>query len=302
MRNFTTLFDSNYLIYGLNMYESLLRYYNEDFILYCLALDDITINKLKDLPNIKIYTINDLVYAPYFNDLIENNPSKPNDLSPYHWALASMFTNYIMNTQDVDDLLYVDADIMFFNEINYIFQSLDNKSIGLITHKHTEFGSYVGFFNVGIIYFRNDIIGKKALDWWTKTVATKDPTYKQYATCGDQKYLELFGTLFDYNAINVFDEDIGHASPLNITRGKLTFSNEKIHFYWDGEIVFQQKVTLEQLLIFFHFSHFTPDYKNNKYKVDRSGEWGNLLDHENTKYIYDLYFEECKRIKDKYNI
>lgn len=302
MKNFTTLFDKNYLIYGLVMYESLRENMDEDFILHCLALDDITINKMTGLKNVKVYTIDDLQNAPYFEDLVRNNPSKPNDLSPYHWALASMFTNHIMTNQNVDSLLYVDADTMFFNKIQTIYDSIGDKSIGLITHKHTEFGSYVGFFNVGIIYFKNDNVGKSVLNWWAKTVATKDPQYAQYSTCGDQKYLELFGALVDPNTIKVLDEDVGHAAPWNVTRGWFTFNNSQIYFLWNGLVVFGIDSMIEQLLIFFHYSHFNPDYTTDTYKVDKGGEWGDLMNHRNTKMIYDTYFEQCKKIKEKYDI
>ena len=70
--------------------------------------------------------------------------------------------------------------------------------------------------------------------------------------------------------------------------------------FFDCHVTGEHETT--QDLIFVHFSHFSPDYKNDSYKIDFEGEWGNVLPQPGVKEIYDEYFELCKSTKRKYNI
>lgn len=284
------------------MYESVCKNLSEPFILHCLCLDQKTAEVMATVPHVKVYTIDDIRNCEHFAALVQNNESKPNDLSPYHWALASLFTNYVMETQAVHDVLYVDSDILFFNSLEAIYSSVRNSSIGLVAHKHTSYREPVGFFNVGIIYFRNDIHGREALSWWSKTVATRDPLFKNFATCGDQKYLELFMLLFDRSRIKVLDADVGHAAPWNVGKGKILLIDKVLYFDWLTDMVFNTEDMLRQPLIFYHYSHFSPDYTNSQYRIDKGGEWGYLFGDPNVKLLYDVYFQQCIHTKERYKL
>jgi len=295
MKTFTTLSDKYYLDRGIAMFESINKLMKIDYRLYYLCLDKITFNKLKEIDSKKLvplYIKNEFKDNEDFKTLAKYNKSNPNDFSDFHFALGSFFTNYIMEKESPEEILYIDADIIFYYSPEIVFKYIEDKSIGIIAHRHNSFGSKVGAFNVGIIYFRNDNVGRKCLKWWRDVVM--DPNnrwHKTHGLCGDQKYLELFFDLFESKNIKILDENIGHGAPWNFTLYGY-FSERRIIKYM--EVI--------QALIFNHFSHFT--YDENSYTVDRNKEWKNfrLLENSDIKRYYDDYFEILKDVKQRYKL
>ena len=83
-----------------------------------------------------------------------------------------------------------DADVMFYHDIKTMHDAVSQKSVGIILHRHNRVGDYVGGYNVGVIYFKNDDVGYNCLKWWRDCVM--NPTnewFSEYGNCGDQKYL-----------------------------------------------------------------------------------------------------------------
>lgn len=296
MKYLVTLSDINYIDKGLVLYDSIQDNTKEDFVLYYLCLDDESfdiINKINN-ENIIAYKINKINKEEDFMTLAKNNSSNPNDYSDYHFALASYITYHLMNKFNLPEIIYVDSDIVFYNDIKILFDVVKNKSIGLILHRHNKFGCHVGCYNVGIIYFRNDEVGITCLKWWRDVVMDKNnPWAKQYGTCGDQKYLEAFGKLFGNENIKIYDDDIGHGAPWNF----------KLYKYLDDDVIMWNNK--KQDLIFNHFSHFDTDDVNDTYKIDRKGEWGGCLGKSvsgKIKHYYDDYFDKIKKVKTKYSL
>tara|TARA_R110000824_G_scaffold57875_1_gene157154 strand:- start:1999 stop:2952 length:954 start_codon:yes stop_codon:yes gene_type:complete len=315
MHHLSAISDYNYLTYGLLLRDSIFEHATEDFIIHYLALDEQTKTALTEVPNIKVYGMDCIEKDEMFASLKKNNPSKPGDLSPFHWALASFFTHYLIETEKLPHCLYTDTDILFYNNIKHIFDEVNAYDVGLITHKHVplDYMQSVGYYNVGIVYFSDSKQAKKCLEFWRDVVSDKDNPYaEKFGTCGDQKYLELFSFIVDGVKINILDHEIGHAAPWNFSLSAIT--NNRLT--WDmGPAFFNCHVTGEheitQDLMFVHFSHFTPDYKNDSYEIDFNFEdtpkgkrpaWGNILPQPGVKDIYDNYFERCKKTRNKYGI
>ena len=277
---FATLSDSKYLKYGITMYHSLKEHATTDFELHYLCTDEEAYNRISEIgfSDIKPYRLED-IDSEDFQTLKKNNKrddgTHPDGHCDFHWALSSYFTNFILHKEK--ECLYVDSDVVFYRDPKLVFDSVAGHSIGLITHKHQSFesNSLSGYYNVGIVYFRNDEVGIKCSDWWKRVVIDIDNEYSlTHGTCGDQKYLELFGVLFGQEKIKIIDEDIGHGAPWNFPQSEIDIENQKIT--WDSQFVMKQgKVT--QDLVFNHFSHFNPNYEEGWYTVDRHGEWGNIL-------------------------
>ncbi len=315
MINISCISDSNYLAYGLALRDSIAEHTNQDFLIHYLALDEETEKALEGIENIKTYKMDCVEKDEMFELLKENNPSKPGDLSPFHWALASFFTYYLMSEENLEHCLYSDTDICFYGDINSILEAVENYDVGLITHKHVplDYLQSVGYYNVGVVYFRNSEESMKCLKFWRDCVADKSNPYaSQFGTCGDQKYLELFSFISENVKINILDKEIGHAAPWNFSLSAI--ENKKLT--WDmGPAFFDCHVTGEheitQDLIFIHFSHFTPDYENDSYEIDfnfedtpkgRRPAWGNVLPQPGVKDAYDNYFDLCKKTRTKYGI
>ena len=157
MLHLSAISDYNYLTYGLALRDTISQNTNEDFTIHYLALDEKTKKSIQGVPNIELYSLDCIQQDEMFSVLKENNPSKPGDLSPFHWALASFFTHYLIEKKGLPHCLYTDTDICFYNDIKSIFDSVNNYDVGLITHKHVplDYMQSVGYYNVGIVYFDN---------------------------------------------------------------------------------------------------------------------------------------------------
>lgn len=292
MKHIVTLSDKNYIIKGLTLFESLEKFSTIPFTLHYLCLDNETFNIINNVNNIKLipYHINNIT-DEILQEISKNCENKPNDLSDFHFTLSCYFTNYIIEHINCDDIMYIDSDIIFYEDIKDIYTSLNNKSIGIIMHRHNEYGCYVGCYNVGIIYFNNDKTGRECLRWWRDVVVNKNNQwFNTHGHLWDQKYLELFEVLFDKSKIKIIDDDIGHGAPWNFNLYSYIGNNKII---WNGK---------EQKMYFIHFSHFVDDYINNSYKESRNGEWFGVFNHIEVKQYYDKYFEELKNTKNKYKI
>lgn len=315
MINISCISDSNYLTYGLGLRDSIKSTTKEDFIIHYLCLDKETSSTLESVENIKVYKMDCIEKDPAFETLKENNPSKPGDLSPFHWALASFFTDYLIEEIGLPSCLYCDTDICFYNDVKTIFDSVKEDDIGLVTHKHVplDYMQSVGYYNVGVVYFSDSDESKKCLKFWRNCVVDKNNPYaEQFGTCGDQKYLELFSFVSEDVKIKILDKEIGHAAPWNfslssVENNKLTWDMGPAFF--DSHVNGEHEIT--QDLVFVHFSHFTPEYEQNSYEIDfnfedtpkgRRPAWGNILPQPGVQELYDNYFAFCKSIRNKYGI
>jgi len=285
-----TLSDYNYLLKGLVLYDSLEKYTKEDFVLYYFCLDNETYNKLNELNLKHIIPINlkDLEY----DHLELQNIKKQITYQNYCFTLSSYFCWYLLEHCMLQDILYIDSDIVFYDSLKKIFDTVKDKSIGLIRHRHVSYGHYVGYYNVGIIYFDNKE-GLKCCEFWKDLMLNPNNEYsKEYGTCGDQKYLELFEKKFD--GVKIIDENgIGYFAPYNLDL--YSYENFSIN---DKKIIWNGK---EEKIIFNHFIKFKPDFENDTYvPVETLQEWNKLSKIKEVVEIYNEYFELNKEIKNRW--
>ena len=78
MINVLTLSDRNYIINGLCLYDSLVKYTGDNFTLYYLAMDAFTEDKLRELelPNLVVYTLEDIEREYYPVDFLYKKETK----------------------------------------------------------------------------------------------------------------------------------------------------------------------------------------------------------------------------------
>ena len=253
---FCTIADKNFKSRVLALNESLYRY-NKDYILYLLSLD----NSHIEAPNIKVITMQEFLCK---DDEVRLNqsthPSKEaiNITTSYEkaqelqftWSMSPCFTHYCFNNYCDEDLLYIDADIYFYQDWTTIYKQMpENTSIGLVEHRMPWTGDS-GKYNVGVLYFKKNKDSEDCLDFWRSCVLHDNEYREIYGTCGDQKYLELFPSKFK-NLISL-DSYIGHLAPWNLA----------YHEYTEDQIIWKDK---KQDLLYYHYSNFKPDFEKDKY-------------------------------------
>jgi len=298
MKQLCTLSDKNYLLQGIALYFSLLKFSKDTFELHYLCLDEESYKILtyNNFPNLKPVLIDDVLKEK--EDLRKHKERCQPELgggnnNEFCWSLASYFSDYLLN-KGLDSILYIDSDIAFYRDIQLVYDEIGDKSIGIIRHRHLVEESVDGLFNVGIVYFKGDETGKKCLHWWKDAVMHK--RYPEMATCGDQKYLEGFFGRFGEENIQIIDKEIGHGAPW------------QYRFYvWDlllktGDIVWGRK---KQPFVFNHFSRFKYDLEQNNYDYTS----GNYADHTfnfnlfmipQLQVLYQNYFETLKQMHEQY--
>jgi hypothetical protein len=93
-------------------------------------------------------------------------------------------------------LIYCDADIIFYEKLESYFQSLPDCSVVITPHRHYIWNrrrlAKYGEFNVGLVAFKNDADGRKALEFWARSCIDWCLDSAVDGKYADQKYLEEF--------------------------------------------------------------------------------------------------------------
>jgi hypothetical protein len=195
--------------------------------------------------------------------------------------------------KDIGNILYIDSDILIHHDIQIILNSIGDKEVGIFRHRQFKLNTYVaeGLYNVGVVYFKNGIIGRHILNWWSDAVLHQK--YPHLATCGDQKYLDEFPNMCPNDMIFI-DGDIGHGAPW---QWQLYDFSE---YEKDGDIIWAGQ---KQKLIFTHFSQF--DFRHDGYTPSLQHHIYTPInvynDISGLKAIYDDYYNKLKKTKIKYD-
>ena len=287
MKNICTVSDFNYLYKGLTLYESLLEK-SKNFVLHYLCIDEATFNKIK-----KYESKNLIVY--HSNSLLSQDSNLSNlklkEYKYFCWSLASYFSNFLLN-QGLESITYIDSDIFFHENIDHIYQEIGNKEIGIFRHRQFDLTMPrpEGWFNVGVVYFKNGKIGSHICKWWSNSVLYK--RYPHLSTCGDQKYLDEFLNMCPDDFIFI-DGNIGHGAPWQWQLYDYSDYEKNGNIIWNGN---------KQKLVFSHFSQF--EYDDKKYipsKMHHMYTPMNMYqDNQSLKMIYDEYYKKIINTKEKY--
>lgn len=188
-RYFCTLFDSGYLLKGLAMLRSLRRYCPGAKI-YVLCMDEQTkyiLEKL-DLSFITCITLAEVESE----ELLKAKADR--SVAEYCWTLSSCFTWYVMQQYpEIDFLTYVDADLLFYSNVQPLFDEIADASIAIIEHRFTERlkdREVNGRFCVEWVSFRRNDEGLNCLSRWRNQCIDWCYYKLEDGKMGDQKYLD----------------------------------------------------------------------------------------------------------------
>jgi hypothetical protein len=288
MKHLSLLSDSKYLLFGVALINSLARTSTIPLTIHYFCIDEASyavLTKLS-LPNVVPYPPNTLFneYNPHLLKLKETN------FRYTCWALASLFTDYLMHTvQDCDSITYIDSDIYFHKDIKLLFDAFGTSDCGIFKHRFNETHETepYGLYNVGVVYFKNSPKGRTVLDWWSNAVLYM--RYPSLATCGDQRYLDAFPAIV--GRINMFiDSNIGHGAPWNWFAYDLSEILNGV-IQWKGE---------KQPHVFTHFSKFVYDFKANTFECTEKNTYhpytnrNKVYEHDGLRSIHAAYFEALK--------
>ena len=196
-KTFCTIATKSHIPYVLALYESL-KEYDKDILLNACIIDDEP--KKDEFEGLKFYPLK-VLSKNKIGKLIIKKYGKNQD--KLRWGLKSVFIDFLITKKKYDKVIYVDTDIHFFNNYNFLFSLLDKYSILLTPHWREFFPSQGrgfkifikdGFFNAGFIGCNKE--GVDAIRWWSSCCLYKIERDYCKGFYDDQKYLDLIPLIF----------------------------------------------------------------------------------------------------------
>ena len=241
-RFYCTLADRNYLVRGLALIESLERHEKNDYVLYFVCLDELsrTVLRALNLPRVVPVALHSLEKGD--EALLAVRPQR--SLVEYYWTLTpTLILRLIERHPEIDVLTYLDADLFFYSSPDPVFEELGEGSILIHEHRYSPELAHLepdyGRFNVGLLCFRRDEIGLRALRWWRDRCLEWCFDRPENGKMGDQKYLDDWPQRFE-NLVVLQHPGAGLA-PWNHTQYQVSRQGNQTPTV-DG-----------QSLVFFHF-------------------------------------------------
>jgi hypothetical protein len=182
--------------------------------------------------------------------------------------------------EEVDEgevVVYLDADLFFFENPQAVFDELADGSIGIIRHNYPNnqkrLATKYGTFNVGLVIFRNDAEGRHVLDWWAASCIEWCHDFPLDGKYADQGYLDHFPEL---SSQTVTLENPGfNLAPWNTSSSTLSSVQQKV-------------VVNNKPLLFFHFHGLS---RVGKRIVTAQLTYRSLLNKSVFQSIYGPYVE-----------
>jgi hypothetical protein len=166
-RNFCTVFDKNYLIQGLALFDSLNNSL-DNFRLYVLCLDAMTLEILEAL---KLEKLVPVFFEKALSSDLVSIMRKKMTYPQFCWAGQPMICEYVLRHTQAEMVTYVEADSFFFSSPEPLFEELGKGSITLSPHNYQnkyDKSKTSGIFCTQFNTFRADDQGFIALEMWKK--------------------------------------------------------------------------------------------------------------------------------------
>ena len=234
---FCTLFDVNYLPRGLVLYRSLERVC-PSFRLRVFCMDDETKSILDRLalPNLVAISLAEL--ESHDPALLEVKPTRTQ--VEYCWTATPAICLYALEREpELDQITYLDADLMFFSEPGPIFDERGAASVLIVPHRYAPqyraSEETSGTYNVQFLTFRRDDRGLEALQWWHDRCIEWCYFRVEDGKLGDQKYLDDWPERFE--GVRVLEHQGGGLAPWNVDNYVLDERDDAV-FVDDRPLVF----------------------------------------------------------------
>jgi hypothetical protein len=238
-RELCTLFDSNYLVKALAMHRSLMDS-GADFHLTAFCFDDRAYELLERLDLDRVSAVALAELEAFDRELA----GVKDDRTPteYCWTATPALPRYVLGTRpEVDEVTYLDADLLFFADPEPLFAEMGDASVLITPHRYApEYAHLIenGVYNVQFMVFRRDPRGTEALEWWHDRCIEWCYYRLEDGKLGDQKYLDDWPERFA--GVHVLEHKGGGLAPWNATQYDVRRSGDRV-------------LVDEDPLIFFHY-------------------------------------------------
>lgn len=199
-----TILDADFLHYALALNESLLSF--GDTTLYMLIMGSkIEGDKIAaKFPNIRLLYLENITNNKLIVELIVKYINT--DINALRWGLKPFLLHYLLDIHE--NVLWLDSDLFFFNDYQFLFDELKENNIILTPHwrninpNHADKLEKInykllftdGLFNAGFVGASNK--AKEAIWWWATACTADCELNASKGFFADQAYLALLPVYF----------------------------------------------------------------------------------------------------------
>jgi len=181
--------DINYLAKQVALYHSLECHLGNDFTLHVLALDDVTFNWL-GRRNFRRMTVTRL--GAFEDESLKKVRLKRTRVE-YYFTLTAAWVKRVIDHYQLENVAYCDADMFCFHNLRQLYDEVGSASIAIVPHRFAPEYAWRneanGPYNVSWTYFRNDPIGRMALDVWRQQCLDWCSLRSENGLFGDQGFI-----------------------------------------------------------------------------------------------------------------
>ena len=245
MQAICTIITKSHLHFAKALHQSVKRFI-DDIQMHVLIADDNDPNA--ELSGIHVYDTSCLTESKIGNKIHSKYYHK--NMDHFRWSCKSVFMIYLLNN-GVDNILYLDPDLFFFDDPTFLFKKLKSNSVLLSPHFRTnhpaiDYDDYGrnnthGLFNGGFIGANKD--GIPALEWWADVCCEVCEKNRKKGYYVDQSHLNLMPLLFE--KIGILKNHGCNVASWN--------RNTSPRSLEDGEVTLNKK----DRLVFIHFTNDT---------------------------------------------
>lgn len=242
MQTFCTITTSAYLPYTKVLFASL-RKFNPEITLQVLVTDK---EGHESSGNFIIQPLQELEDTPSFKKIAQKYAhTNPHE---FRWALKPVFITYLLSSYE--KVIYVDADIFFISDYDFLFTHLDHSGVLLTPHWSDTNPAVMedslihlmrnGLFNAGFVGANRD--GLPAMQWWAEACHFSMARQEELGIFSDQKHLDILPV--EFPVTEILQHRGCNLACWNTTSNKRALVNGKLLINGKYEGV---------------FIHFTPD-------------------------------------------
>jgi hypothetical protein len=195
--HFVTLFDSRFLLLGLALNTSLQKFAPNSH-LWIICIDELVeqqLNKL-DLDHVSTIPLRSIETEPLLS------VKQGRTVGEYCWTLTPFAPQAVFDlVPEAERVTYIDSDLFFFSSPQPIFSEfeLSEKHVLITEHAYApehDRSMQSGRFCVQFMIFRRTQESYRVMKWWQDRCIEWCFDRNEDNKFGDQKYLDLWPTLF----------------------------------------------------------------------------------------------------------
>jgi hypothetical protein len=202
MNTFCTIITHSHLPYVFTLYKSIAKH-NPSIVFNVFISDRNDIDNITQTKCIKFYGCHSLCSDGYGKKI--KSKYQKEYMDEFRWSMKPVFINYLLERDGYNKVIYVDSDIYFFDDYEFLFNELDKYDVLLTPHwrgadpnikpKNFNLAFTEGIYNAGFVAANQN--GRDALNWWSMACEYACEKNRERALYVDQRYLNLLPVYFN---------------------------------------------------------------------------------------------------------